>query len=725
MAKKPQEPNNEALYTSFGEDNVNLHKHTLPDDIIVVGEQKYPSKFTNAERAVADRVSTRSGYNKADYLKERPEQKLPTGHSAIIATCQAMYKKVGMIRNIVDLMSDFSAEGLEIKHPIKSHERFYRSWAKRTDLASRAHDFMKLMLRDGNVVVRRLNAILPPSMTKEMSKAAQDMLQAEASCINVLGLTSLEEAVVPEEPEVVKKRRRETKKREIPWRYTFISPVILEKIGGTLGKFFNANDLAIKIDSCILEAIRSPKTNAEKKWIAKLPREIVVAAQNNRTGANQLVALNPEKTYVDYYKKDDWEDWGTPFLYGILEDVMLKEKMKLADLAALDGVINVTRIWKLGDHKEKILPSPAAVNRLLNILQYNVGGGQKDIVWDSMIDMVVEYPPLDKILGDEKYKAVNRDIMKGLGIPEALVGGVDLATRNAETAFVQLKTLIERLEYVRSRCIRWLNNEFALVAEAMGFKTVPTISFETMSLRDEAAEKQLMIQLVDRGIVSDQAIHEIFGLNFATELQRIREEQKIRDKDPKILEKTNPYYRSVTQLELQHQFQVELQKLKQGSLDRGGGDNPNGDQSRDVGDNEPGRPSNRRETGPRDRRTERTLSVYKVMADEILSNIDKIVDPLYLEKHKAKNMRALTKGQTNELEGMKFAILAAINQEDKVTQELIYKRTSSEYDKIVGIFNESFNDMLVRHAEILGRQPNARQRRSLAASTWAVLRCEK
>ena len=703
-----------------------LDSYELPDDNVVFSGKTNAAKFSIAEHTQMNSLAAiklQSGFNRHDKNLQRPEEVLPTGHADIISVCQAVYRKVGMIRNIIDLMADFASEGLQIRHPVKSQERFYKSWAKRVDLNSRAHDWMKLFLRDANVIVRRKNAIITKPVIKDMTKADSE----------VVGLTSVEEVLVQERPERIKKMKRQGQKGEIPWRYIFISPVVVEKIGGEIGRFYGGDRLGMRIGPKLRNSIQHPKTDAEKDLVKELPAEIVKAVKDPRNNST-LLPLDPERTFIDYYKKDDWEDWGTPFLFGILEDVILKEKMKLADNAALDGVINVTRIWKLGDHKEKIMPNPVAVNKLLSILQHNVGGGVKDIVWDSMIDLQVEYPPIDKILGDEKYRAVNRDILKGLGVPEALVGGVDLATRNAETAFVQLKTLIERLEYVRGRCIRWLQNEFALVADAMGFKTIPKISFGTMSLRDEAAEKQLMIQLVDRGVVSIQAVHDLFGTDFIIELQRLRDEQQIREKTPEILEKGNPYFRPETQMQLQHEFQIELAKVKQGlnrkavlpgntddTSERGGG-NPNGDQPRDSGNNESGKPPNVTETGPRDERTEKTLSVYKVKAEEHLSKIDHIVDSLYLKSIKTKNMRALTKSQMQELQRMKFAILATLGLNDVVTQELIHSRTLPKHKELVHIFEKALDSVFLRHAEILGRAARLNERKSLAASTWATLR---
>ena len=77
-----------------------------------------------------------------------------------------------------------------------------------------------------------------------------------------------------------------------------------------------------------------------------------------------------------------------------------------------------------------------------------------------------------------------------------------------------------------------------------------------MSLRDEAAEKQLIIQLLDRGIISAERVVEVFGMNFMIEVERIKSEQQIRDNDPKILEKSNPYNRPLSVMEKQAKLNI-------------------------------------------------------------------------------------------------------------------------------------------------------------------------
>jgi len=686
--------NKDTLYTKGGD---NIANHTLPTIC--------HATHGVSHHTVAETINLRAGHNRHDYYTQRSNDKLPTDHKDIILACQAIYRKVGVVRNILDIMTDFAAEGLELQHPIKSQQRFYKEWARRVNLDGRAHDFMKLLMRDANVIVRRKMAFISKPVVKEMAKG------------EVPGLQNVVDPPGEEKSEKISTKKSKVRKREIPWKYTFLSPVVIEKLGGEVGRFFGADTLGMRIPPELCNSINSPRTTAEKDFVAKLPREVVLAAKDGK----KLVSLEMDKMYVDYYKKDDWEDWGTPFLYGVLEDVMLKEKMRLADIAALDGVINVIRLWKLGNSDQQILPTSAAVDKLIDILQHNVGGGVMDLVWDDMIDLKVEYPPTDKILGNEKYYSVNADIVRGIGIPDSLIGGSDLSTRNPATAFVQLKTLVERLEYVRGRAIRWMENELRMVADAMGFKKIPSINFGIMSLRDEAAEKQLIIQLLDRGIISAEKATEVFGVNYMIELERMKEEQQVREENPGVLERANPYYRPISTMEKQTELAIELEEAKQGmSVDKGGGDNPSGDQPRDEGDNPSGRPPNTVDTKPRDERTDPTLSVLQVVAQGYLDTIDEIIDTPFLQSKGVKNMRSLTRKQKTELEGIKRGILSVINPGDVVTKELITTRLNAVGQRAHRM-EVCFRVLVTDFATSTQREPNFKERRMLTSIAWGTV----
>ena len=54
-------------------------------------------------------------------------------------------------------------------------------------------------------------------------------------------------------------------------------------------------------------------------------------------GGKDVILLDSDNLKVAYYKKDDWQAWADPMTYAILDDIILLEKMKLADLAAKMG----------------------------------------------------------------------------------------------------------------------------------------------------------------------------------------------------------------------------------------------------------------------------------------------------------------------------------------------------------------------------------------------------
>ncbi len=76
-----------------------------------------------------------------------------------------------------------------------------------------------------------------------------------------------------------------------------------------------------------------------------LPADVLKAA----TSVERSVPLDPNKTISLHYKKDDHQVWATPMLYALLDDLQQLSRLKLADKAALDGVISHIRLWRLGN----------------------------------------------------------------------------------------------------------------------------------------------------------------------------------------------------------------------------------------------------------------------------------------------------------------------------------------------------------------------------------------
>jgi len=323
-------------------------------------------------------------------------------------------------------------------------------------------------------------------------------------------------------------------KREIPWKYTFIDPVYVESVAGQLSSFIQDKRYELILPAALRKIINTPKTEAEKEVIANLPAPILEAAKNKKS-----YPLDPSKTIVYHYKKDDWQTWAYPMIYAIMDDILVLEKLKLADIAALDGAISNIRIFKLGSLEHKIAPTKAATAKLAQILGNNVGGGTMDLVWGPDIELLESNTNVHNFLGEGKYTPHLNSVYAGLGIPPTLTGtyGAAGTTNN----FISLKTLTQRLQYGRDLITAFWEEEMIMVQKAMGFKYPAKIEFDRMDLSNEDSEKALLIQLADRNIVSDELIQNRFGFDPEMEKVRLNRENKER-KTNRMVNKAGPWF---------------------------------------------------------------------------------------------------------------------------------------------------------------------------------------
>ena len=100
------------------------------------------------------------------------------------------YDRVGIIRNVIDLMSDFSSQGLVLVHPNKTIEKFYRKWWQEVGGVDRSERFLNYLYRCGNVVVRRHTAKINRQQEKNLRNSLAADVKIETLKVNkFLGLT--------------------------------------------------------------------------------------------------------------------------------------------------------------------------------------------------------------------------------------------------------------------------------------------------------------------------------------------------------------------------------------------------------------------------------------------------------------------------------------------------------------------------------------------------------
>jgi len=603
-------------------------------------------------------TSGRPGLTRADYDFFRPDEAVPREIKQIFMAANDVYSRVGLVKNVIDLMGDFACQGIRLVHPNKRIEKFYRNWFEKVKGEDRSERFLNNLYKAGNIVINRQTA-------KVSIKVADNLYRSIAS------------------PDlIINSEEMKIEKREIPWRYTFIDPTYVDVVGGSLSSFVSNKTYAINMPAMLRKVINSPKTPEEKAVVDQLPPQLIEAAKTKKG-----YVLDPEKTLVFHYKKDDWQVWAYPMIYAILDDINVIEKLKLADLAALDGAISNIRIFKLGSLEHKIAPTAAAASKLGDILQNNVGGGTMDIVWGPDIELLQSNTNVHQFLGEGKYTPHLNSIYAGLGIPPTLTGtfGAGGTTNN----FISLKTLTQRLEYGRKVLTAFWKHEIAMVQKAMGFKYPAKIEFDKMDLSNEDAEKALLVQLADRNLVSDEMLQRMFGFDPEMEKGRLNRENKDRENE-RMVPKAGPWYdpqteESLKKIALQSgiatpsQVDLELKPKKKGeqtALDMKSANIPTNDLSGQPGQ---GRPKNKKDSEKRKTKqfSPRTGASLQLWALDTQEKIAHILNPLLLEFYQKKNMRSLSSTEYSEAENTKTKILFSIEPLVAINEDLLIAKLNT------------------------------------------------
>jgi hypothetical protein len=490
------------------------------------------------------------------------------------------------------------------------------------------------------------------------------------------------------------------------------------------------------LPASLRKLINNPKTENEKRVIDSLPQQIIEAAKNKKP-----YPLDPDKTLVFHYKKDDWQAWAYPMIYAIMDDITVVEKLKLADMAALDGAISNIRIFKLGSLEHKIAPTKAATSKLAQILGNNVGGGTMDLIWGPDIELLESNTNVHNFLGEGKYIPHLNAIYAGLGIPPTLTGtfGAAGTTNN----FISLKTLTQRLQYGRDRLIEFWEEEIAIVQKAMGFKFPAKIEFDRMDLSNEDTEKALLVQLADRNLISDELLQTRFGIDPDMEKSRLNRESRERDSN-RMVQKSGPWFdpqfeNSLKKIALQtgvvspSQIGLDLDKKKGGeksalemktpSVPFGGGNSGPKTSSlpKQPGEGRPklSKDSEKRQTKKFSPQTGAKLVLWASGAQE---KISEVINPIILEFFKKKNLRSLSNTESQKLEDIKTNILLNITPFSSIADESIVNNLNS-LENNNGILNKYYIWLKALQSDI-GRELSVDETKQAKASFYSMVYTE-
>jgi len=317
--------------------------------------------------------------------------------------------------------------------------------------------------------------------------------------------------------------------------------------------------------------------------------------------------------------------------------------------------------------------------------------------------------------------------------------------------------------------VEFWNDEIETVQKAMGFRFPAQIHFEQMILSDEAAEKNLLIQLVDRDLISAETLQARFGE--LPEIEKIRIKREVKDREnEKMPQKSGPYHNPQHRNDLEKialtKDLVEPQDLGLiPSDDTGPHPLTKPDDRRDVvnvdekdeekkdkqderdmnkmqkkQDSQPsqqkefepvGRPEDGRPKNAKDKQKRKQKRVLPrnaagdftnlfLWANDIQKQIAEIVQPALLAHYDKKNVRSLTKSQMDELEYIKFCLLCDMQPymeiDIETVQNLLEQSSSSNFSELLNARKTIVDEFAAKNS----RQPTVDEMRNIQSSAYAM-----
>ena len=619
----------ETFYTSTNpQKNEALLNHAKAMSSVNPDQMAFGGFYTNVE----DGISVRPPFTRKAWERFRPNERIPSKDTEIMTACREAYESVGVIRSVIDLMTEIAVEGIELVSENENIQNFFKQWSEKVGLKERSERFANYFVVEGNVVVgRKFESIDVPAVRR----MKRDSVNAAV-------------------------------KSKIPLEYVFYDPQTISLVGGELAIFSGVKRWAVRFSSKNLAHFRGLVKKEGESALSNFPKEIKNAILNSKGNGDILIPLDEDSDYVAHYKKKDSDIWAKSFIYSILHDVIYNEKLRMAKISALDSWYNSVRLWRLGDHKEEILPDLGSIVRLSNVLE-NHSGGTLDIIWDSMLTYDQYFPPIEKL---ENFTENYESMLLGLGVHKSLIGGTT-GSSGSNDSFMGLRNLMKRIDGIRRAITDWVNEEVSMICEELSFQTKPKIKFNVDNLFDQPSYFKLLTELNDRNVISNQTIVEKIGEMWDIEKARIDTEEKSR-KEGLVSEKLSPFIQTKIS-ESNHKKNKELINLKIES--------PSPIAKKQDPIKEAGRPSGSKDTVKR-KVSKRIRAQHLDAASKFHNKVEEVLEGYYLSKFGINNKRQLTSAQRFELDTAKDRVLAIFNGKDLNDKEIldISMSDSNEYE---------------------------------------------
>lgn len=379
--------------------------------------------------------------------------------SEAIELSQKAAASVPIVRNTIEVMTEFSTTKLHVYSKNNKAKAFIEAWLEKINIRKIQEQFFREYYRSGNVFFYRFDGVFD----KKDQEAVRDIFGAKTL-------------------------------NDIPLRYVLLNPI---NIGVESGLVPSDGEYVKILSPFEVSRLKNPTSKLEKdiyNGLSQENKDILKKANLNEI----TIKLDMARLRYVFYKKQDYEPLALPMLYPILSDIEHKLQLKRVDRILAKTVDNIILLITMGNEPDKGGINTNNLKRVQELLLNPAFG--RTLVSDYTTKAQFIIPDLEKILGPEKYEQVDKDIKEGL--QNATLG----EDRFADT-FVKVKVFIERLRDGQEVFLtEFLMPEIKRVAAQMGFRDIPEVVPEKISLHDPNVFNKTVIRMVELGIlVPDEA----------------------------------------------------------------------------------------------------------------------------------------------------------------------------------------------------------------------------
>ena len=373
-----------------------------------------------------------------------------------IELCQKAYCNVAIFRNSIDMMADFSNSAIHLEGGTDKARNFINSWFKKIGMWGLKDQFFREYYRSGNIFL----------YTVESKFKTDDFAK-----IRNLGLMA--------------------KTNKIPIKYILLNPfdVVAQRTTSFDVRFFSKI-----LSEYEIERLRDPKNDADRELYDALPENIKKRIRESSwTPTGITINLDPQKLRYSFYKKQDYEPFGIPYGFAVLDDINFKLEMKKIDQAICRTVENVVLMITMGATPDKGGINPRNMHAMQSLFTNQSIGRVLVSDYTTKADFII--PDLQKVIGPSKYDVVNQDIKEGLQ-------NMILGEEKFANATIKAQLFLQRLHESREAFLNeFLQPEIDQICKNFGFRGSPKAKFEDIDMKDENQVQRVITRMMELGIL--------------------------------------------------------------------------------------------------------------------------------------------------------------------------------------------------------------------------------